>query len=101
MQGVSADGFIGHAVCRAFPLMVFLLMGFAGRFRWCFFWPWDLQDVSADGFFAHGICRTVPLVFFWPWDLQDISADVFFAHAICRTFLLMFFLAMGFAGRFR
>jgi hypothetical protein len=49
-------------------------MRFAGRFRWCFFSSWDLQDVSADGFFAHAVCRTVSL---------------------------MVFLSMRFAGRFR
>ena len=40
-------------------------MRFAGRFRWCFFSSWDLQDVSADGFIARGICRAFPLVFFF------------------------------------
>jgi hypothetical protein len=37
-------------------------MGFAGRFRWCFYWSWDLQDVSADVFIGHGICRAAFIV---------------------------------------
>ena len=43
-----------------------LSMGFAGRFRWCFYCPWDLQGVSADVFIAHGICKAFPLVFLLP-----------------------------------
>jgi len=85
----------------------------AGRFRWCFYWPWDLQDVSAGVFIAHGICRAFPLVFllfmgfagrfrwcfYWPWDFQDVSAGVFIGRGNCRAFPLMFLLAMGFAGQ--
>jgi len=47
---------------------------FAGRFRWCFYWSWDLQDDFADVFIGRGICRTISL---------------------------MFLLVVGFAGRFR
>jgi uncharacterized membrane protein YqaE (UPF0057 family) len=74
LQDVSVGVFIAHGICRTFLLMFLLFMGFAGRFRWCFYWSWDLQGVSAD---------------------------VFIGHGICRTFLLMFLLDMGFAGRFR
>jgi hypothetical protein len=63
-----------HAICKTVPLVFLLVVGFAGRFRWCFYWPWDLQGVSAGVFFGRGICRTFPL---------------------------MFFLVVGFAGRFR
>jgi uncharacterized membrane protein YwzB len=38
-------------------------MGIAGRFRWCFYWSWELQGVSVDVFIGHGNCRAFPLMF--------------------------------------